>query len=65
MKHLTHFCIRHGLLPRHPRLRRMMLRSIFKPAISERERAYGLDGWYDLGRDVSPEDVARFKAWLG
>lgn len=63
MKRLTHLCIRHGWLPTHPWLRRLMLRSIFKP-ITVRDYGSGIDGWYDLGLDASPEDAKRFKAWL-
>ncbi len=60
MKRLTRFWLRHGTLPTTLWWRRRMLRSIFRPANS---RDYDLSGWYDLGQDVSPEEVARFKAW--
>ena len=63
MRRFTHFAIKHGLLPRNPRLRRVMLRSIFRPIVS-RDYGSGIDGWYELGHDVSPEEVARFKEWV-
>jgi hypothetical protein len=60
MKRLTWFLIRIDRLPSTPWLRRRLLRSIFKPA---HPRDWGIDGWYDLGHDISPEQVERFKEW--
>lgn len=60
MKHLVWFLLRHDRLPKRPWLRRMMLRSIFKPAVA---RDQGLEGWYDLGPELTVAEVARFKAW--
>ena len=62
MKHLTWWCLRHDRLPKNKRLRRAMLRSIFKP-IASRDLGSGIDGWYDLGPDVSPEQAERFRYW--
>ena len=39
-----------------------MLRSIFRPA-NPRDWG-GITGWYDLGPDVSPEQVDRFRKWV-
>lgn len=65
MKHLVWLLVRKDRLPRRRWLRRLMLRSIFKP-ISDESRDYGaIDGFYDLGSDVSPEEAERFKQWAG
>lgn len=37
-----------------------MLRSIFKPSPNP---AYGIVGWYDLGKDATPKMVERFRQW--
>lgn len=62
MKRLVWWCVRHDHLPQHRLLRRLFLRAIFKP-ISPRDLGSGIDGFYDLGPDLTADEVERFKAW--
>jgi hypothetical protein len=59
---LAHFCIKIGFLPKHPKFVRFIRRHLFIP-LHPRDQATGMTGYFDLGPDITPAKVKRFRDW--
>lgn len=62
MRALARFCVKIGLLPKGPRFVRFIKRELFVP-LHPRDQATGMTGYFDLGDDIEPRAVQRFREW--